>query len=67
MFLARKHTPSAYSEIGRHFCGHNHDTVMSAERKVQGWLEENASVRIASQDWTIGEIVNTLELQLLAG
>jgi chromosomal replication initiator protein len=67
MFLARKHTPSAYSEIGQHFGGRNHSTVMSAERKVQGWLEENASVRIASQDWTIGEIVSTLEQQLLAG
>ncbi len=67
MFLARKHTPSAYSEIGQHFGGRNHSTVMSAERKVQSWLEENASVRIASQDWTIGEIVSTLEQQLLAG
>lgn len=67
MFLARKHTPSAYSEIGQHFGGRNHSTVMSAERKVQGWLEENSTVRIASQDWTIGEIVSTLEQQLLAG
>lgn len=67
MFLARKHTPSAYSEIGQHFGGRNHSTVMSAERKVQGWLEENAPVRIASQDWTIGEIISTLEQQLLAG
>ncbi|HET6424159.1 MAG TPA: chromosomal replication initiator protein DnaA [Planctomycetaceae bacterium] len=67
MFLARKHTPSAYSEIGQHFGGRNHSTVMSAERKVQGWLEENATVRIAAQDWTIGEIVSTLEQQLLAG
>lgn len=67
MFLARKHTPSAYAEIGQHFGGRNHSTVMSAERKVQGWLEENASVRIAAQDWTIGEIVSTLEQQLLAG
>lgn len=67
MFLARKHTPSAYSEIGQHFGGRNHSTVMSAERKVQGWLEENATVRIAAQNWTIGEIVSTLEQQLLAG
>lgn len=67
MFLARKHTQSAYSEIGQHFGGRNHSTVMSAERKVQSWLEQNANVRIASQNWTIGEIVQTLEQQLLAG
>lgn len=67
MFLARKHTPSAYSEIGQHFGGRNHSTVMSAERKVQKWLSDNAAVRIAAQTWTIGEIVATLEQQLLAG
>jgi chromosomal replication initiator protein len=67
MFLARRHTPSAYSEIGQHFGGRNHSTVMSAERKVQQWLTENAQVRIATQSWTIGELVNTLEQQLLAG
>lgn len=67
MFLARRHTPSAYSEIGQHFGGRNHSTVMSAERKVQQWLSDNASVRIATQSWTIGEIVSTLEQQLLAG
>lgn len=67
MFLARKHTQSAYAEIGQHFGGRNHSTVMSAERKVQGWLEENATVRVAAQSWTIGEIVSTLEQQLLAG
>jgi chromosomal replication initiator protein len=67
MFLARKHTQSAYTEIGSHFGGRNHSTVMSAERKVQQWMEENATIRVASQSWTIHEIVNTLEQQLLAG
>lgn len=67
MFLARKHTQSAYTEIGSHFGGRNHSTVMSAERKVQHWLEANATIRIAAQPWTIHEIVTALEQQLLAG
>ena len=67
MFLARKLTPSAYTEIGQHFGGRNHSTVMSAERKVQQWLEHNEPIRIASQTWSINEIVQTLEQQLLAG
>lgn len=67
MFLARKHTPSAYSEIGQHFGGRNHSTVMSAERKVQQWLEQNETIKVASQTWSIGEILQTLEQQLLAG
>ena len=34
MYLARKHTGAAYSEIGRYFGGRNHSTVISAEKKV---------------------------------
>ena len=34
MYLARRLTQSAYSEIGRYFGGRNHATVMSAERKI---------------------------------
>jgi chromosomal replication initiator protein len=67
MFLARKHTESAYSEIGQQFGGRNHSTVMSAERKVQQWLDENSTIQVASQKWSIGEILSTLEQQLLAG
>lgn len=67
MFLARKHTQSAYSEIGQHFGGRNHSTVMSAERKVQQWLDENSTIQVASQSWTIGEVLSVLEQQLLAG
>ena len=67
MFLARRHTQSAYTEIGQHFGGRNHSTVMSAERKVQQWLDENSTIQVASQSWTIGEILSTIEQQLLAG
>ncbi len=38
MYLARKHTGAAYSEIGRFFGGRDHSTVMAAEKKVQKWL-----------------------------
>jgi chromosomal replication initiator protein len=67
MFLARKHTAAAYSEIGRHFGNRNHSTVMSAERKVQQWLQTGEPVRVATQTWSFPEIVATLEQQLLAG
>ena len=67
MFLARKMTPSAYTEIGKHFGGRNHSTVMSAERKVQQWLERNETIKVSAQDWSIGEILQTLEQHLLAG
>lgn len=67
MFLARRHTQSAYNEIGQHFGGRNHSTVMSAERKVQQWVDDNSTIQVASQTWTIAEILSTIEQQLLAG
>ena len=66
MFLARKLTQAAYSEIGEFFGGRNHSTVISAERQVQTWMTDETKVTIASRQWSIGELVQTLEHQLLA-
>jgi len=43
MYLARKHTGAAFSEIGRYYGGRNHSTVISAEKKVQKWLRDEES------------------------
>src|SRR5262249_13263609 len=67
MYLARRHTRSAYSEIGRHFGGRNHATVIAAERKVAQWLREGTEVRIASRSWAPADILETLEQRLQAG
>lgn len=67
MYLARKHTSTPYSEIGQHFGGRNHSTVMSAERKVQDWIKSNAPVHVAASAWTIQDVLGSLEQQLLAG
>ena len=66
MFLARKLTQAAYSEIGDFFGGRNHSTVISAERQVQTWMTEETKVTIASRQWSVGELVQTIEQQLLA-
>jgi chromosomal replication initiator protein len=67
MYLARRHTRAAYSEIGAFFGGRNHATVISADRKVGVWLEQNAQVKIASQNWRLVDVLSTIEQQLLAG
>ena len=67
MYLARKHTRAAYSEIGEYFGGRNHATVISADRKVAGWLAADVSVKIASQTWRMSEVMETLQQQLQAG
>jgi chromosomal replication initiator protein len=66
MFLARKLTPAAYSEIGEFFGGRNHSTVISAERQVKQWLADGSQFTIASRQWSAGELLQTLEQQLLA-
>lgn len=67
MYLTRRHTHAAYQEIGRYFGNRNHSTVMSAERKVQGWIEHQAEIRVVSRVWRADELVETLEEKLAAG
>jgi chromosomal replication initiator protein len=67
MFLARKLTQAAYSEIGDHFGGRNHSTVMSAERNVKAWLKQGTAINVASQAWPLEDVLETLEQQLFAG
>ena len=38
MYLARHKGRASYAEIGRHFGGRNHSTVMAAEKRVNAWL-----------------------------
>ena len=66
MYLARRLTQAAYTEIGAHFGGRNHSTVMSAEKKISGLMKSKASVRISAQDWPVAELIAQLEQQLKA-
>jgi chromosomal replication initiator protein len=66
MFLMRKHTRAAYSEIGDHFGGRNHATVISAEKRVRDWITTGETVRVATETWPMSEVVAAIE-QRLAG
>ncbi len=61
MYLARKHTGAAYAEIGRYFGGRNHSTVISAERKVKGWLHDEEQSALLAGFETASEILSALE------
>lgn len=67
MFLARKHTHAAYREIGKYFGGRNHSTVKAAEQRVSEWIAEQSTMRIASQSWSMEQLLAALEQQLQAG
>ncbi len=66
MFLARKHTRAALSEIGSYFGRRSHSTVISAQRRVEKWVADGESVQCAEQTWNIEEALRQLERQILA-
>jgi chromosomal replication initiator protein len=64
MYLARKHTGAAYSEIGRFFGGRNHSTVISAEKKVAGWLRDEERTALLPGFETVADLLSDLERTL---
>jgi chromosomal replication initiator protein len=67
MWLARKHTRAALSEICRHFGRRSHSTVICAQQKVDSWMAKNASLELADHNWTVEEAVRRVEANLRAG
>jgi len=66
MYLARKHTEAAYAEIGSHFGGRNHSTVISAEKKVSHWLTDGTSIRLSDGSLSFAEVIESIEARLQA-
>jgi chromosomal replication initiator protein len=67
MWLARKHTRSALSEIGRYFGLRSHSTVVSAQKRVEQWVADRAEVDLGPQLCAMDEAVRRVERALLAG
>lgn len=67
MWLARKHTPAALSEIGRFFGGRSHSTVVSAQKKVDRWVADKNAVQLSDQAWQVEEAIRRLEENLRVG
>ncbi|MCG8585746.1 MAG: chromosomal replication initiator protein DnaA [Pirellulales bacterium] len=64
MWLARKHTPSALSEIGDYFGRRTHSTVISAQRKVDYWMSDGEQLQLAGRNWTAREALDEVEQRL---
>ena len=67
MWLARKHTRAALSEIGHFFGGRSHSTVISASKTVAGWMSSQKQVALADQTWPIEDAIRRVEQQLRIG
>lgn len=64
MWLARKYTHAAFSEIGEHFGRRSHSTVISAEKKVERWLADGEPIQLAYGKCDVREAVRRVESQL---
>ncbi|MCL2622728.1 MAG: DnaA/Hda family protein [Planctomycetaceae bacterium] len=61
MWLARKYTRSALSEIGKYFGNRSHSTVVSAQKKVDLWLKESPDFGLADSSLTVTEAIQKVE------
>jgi chromosomal replication initiator protein len=64
MWLARKYTRAAYSEIGEHFGHRSHSTVISAHKKVEHWLADGAQIQLGHGDCDVRDVIRRVEARL---
>ncbi len=65
MFLARKHTSAAYSEVGAYFGGRNHSTAVAAEKKVRRWVADDGELTLGPRRLRVREVIERAERELL--
>jgi chromosomal replication initiator protein len=64
MWLARKYTKAAWSEIGQYFGRRSHSTVISAHRRVEKLIASQAQIGIADQTCRVEDAIRRLESAL---
>ena len=67
MFLARKYTRTALSEIGDYFGNRQHSTVISAQKKVESWLKTDELIGCGRGQIAVREMLKNLEATLQVG
>jgi chromosomal replication initiator protein len=67
MWLARKHTRAALSEIGHFFGRRSHSTVVSAQKRVDCWMSTGQHLQLAERAWEVDEAIRHVERHLAAG
>ncbi len=67
MWLARKHTRNALSEIGDYFGRRSHTTVISAQKRVDAWMSIGNTLAVADRQCHVEEALRRVEERLRAG
>ena len=64
MWLARKYTRAALSEIGQYFGRRSHSTVVSAQKRVDRWIADKATLELAEQSRSVSDAIQQLEQRI---
>jgi chromosomal replication initiator protein len=67
MWLARKHTRAALSEIGHFFGRRSHSTVISAQKKIDSWVADGGSLDVHGRRCQVEDAIRRVEEHLHAG
>lgn len=67
MWLARRYTRAALSEIGEFFGGRSHSTVASAKKKFDGLISHGGEIVVGDRPCHIEEAVRRIEAKLRTG
>lgn len=64
MWLARKYTRSAWSEIGEHFGRRSHSTVIAAHKRVERMISDRDEIGLGGQTCLVEEAIRKVESAL---
>jgi len=67
MFLARKHTGAAYSEIGCYFGDRSHSTVMSAKKRIESWVRDGGQLQLYDRPCDVTDALRQVEARMNVG
>ena len=67
MWLSRKYTRAALSEIGDHFGGRSHSTVISAQSKVEKWMADGNMIGLNHSEFPVEKAIRRIEQVLRVG
>jgi chromosomal replication initiator protein len=67
MYLARKYTRAPLTEIGSYFGKRSHSTVISAQKKIEGWMAASSTHKLADTALSLEETLRRVEAELRAG
>lgn len=66
MYLARKHTRAALSEIGQYFGKRSHSTVVAAQKKIGALVAASAQLEIGKRPCKLEDAIRRIEDTILA-